>query len=245
MYHKMSQQYNIRADEIVTMAPGMRIVVSKTTRQEDTFLRNCLASFNQCIKPTLSGASEEIHIMPIIVHKKEAAAAVAAAPPEEKGIIVVSKSILCTLEDRLFRGNYYTFLMTHPLHGKKTSANVGYSTNPAYDVYLHNHLLTNDRTTSAAAPHWILDMVLGPFVSVEVAIECSNDLVSNTRGMTSKRKRASLLSRIYNVPLYDVAKKPSVPLKEYLATTAPPIYTQHYKKMVSSAKKKNNKKSIC
>lgn len=242
MYHKMSQQYNIQANEIVTMAQGTRIVVSsssRTTPPEDTFLRNCIASFNQRIKPTLSGVSEEIEIMPVIVHKK------AATQGVNEGIIVVSKSILCILENRLFTGNYYTFLMTHPLRGEKTSANVGYSTNPAYDVYLHNHLLTNDRTTSPAAPHWILDMVLGPFISVEVAIECSKELVSNSRGMTSKRKRASLLSRIYNVPLYDVAKKPTIPLKEYLATTAPPIYTHHYKRMVSPSKKKNKKKSIC
>jgi len=237
MYQKMSQQYNIQADELVTVEHGTRIVVSKTTaHQENTFLRNCIASFNQRIKPTLGDdVSEEIHITPVIITHKKA--------EENEGIIVVSKSILCTLENRLFTGNHYSFLMTHPLYGKKTSANVGYSTNPAHDVYLHNHLLTNDRTTSAAAPHWILDMVLGPFISVERAVECSKDWVNNSRGMTSKRKRASLLSRIYNVPLYDVAKKPSVPLEEYLATNAPPVYTQHYKRMVSQ--KKNRKKSIC
>jgi len=81
----------------------------------------------------------------------------------------------------------------------------------------------------------VLDMVLGPLISVEDAMECCKDLVSNTRGMKSKRERALLLSHVRNVPLYDVAKKSPVPLKEYLAKNAPPVYTERYEKMVGSS----------
>lgn len=153
-------------------------------------------------------------------HATTVAAAAAAVAVEEKEtpetVMTISGEILCTLENRLFRGVYYSFLMTHSLQGEKTSANIGYSTNPMLDVYRHNNLLTNDRTTKAAAPYWVLDMVLGPFPFKEKAIHCSNEWVSGTRGKDSKRKKATLLKIIHNVNLYDSGHSVGVSFRDFL-----------------------------
>lgn len=242
----MTQGYNVHADEVNSLTRGITIVIANDDEEDEDeripiFLRNCIRSFKSRVQPTLHGVACDVDIRITPVLKNEEA--VAVVEEEEEAIIVVTKSILCLLEDRLFTGNYYTFLMTHPLPDKKTSAHVGYSTDPAYDVYLHNNLLTNDRTTSAAAPYWVLDMVLGPLISAEDAIECCKDLVSNTRGMNSKRKRALLLSHVRNVPLYAIAKKPTVPLKEYLAKNAPPVYTERYEKMIGRSSRHKKKEA--
>lgn len=154
--------------------------------------------------------------------KRRHAAATAVVPVEEKDnpetVMTISGEVLCTLENRLFRGVYYSFLMTHSLQGEKTSANIGYSTNPMLDVYRHNNLLTNDRTTKAAAPYWVLDMVLGPFPFKEKAIHCSNEWVSGTRGKDSKRKKATLLKIIHNVNLYDSGHPVGVSFRDFLIT---------------------------
>jgi hypothetical protein len=149
----------------------------------------------------------------------------------EEAITVIPKSIMCAVTHQINTGVHYTFLMTHSLKGKKTSAHIGYSKNPMYDLYLHNNLIENDRTTNTAAPDWILDMVLGPFSCLNKAIECSKEWVDNTRGKPSKRKKAYLLSRLYNVNLYTR----QIPLKEsftdYIKRTAPPIYSVAHDKL--------------
>jgi len=225
----MIQMFHIEADQVTRITCGDAYTA---TGLEDpripSFVRNCLRSYSERIAPTLPQCDnkEVVTIRPIVVTREETPV-----------VLAVPKHILCALEGSVYTGIYYAFLMTHPLHGKKTSANVGYSTNPMHDVYLHNNLLANDRTTSAAAPHWVLDMVIGSFISVEKAIECSNDWVSNSRGIESKRKRAPLLARINGVKLYSMQKKPTVPLKKYLSKTAPAIYMDAYENAVSRKKK--------
>ena len=222
--------FNIEATHTTSFTCGDRIVSQRIDDPNvPCFIKNCLRSFRQNIEPTLPECAklQEIRVTPI-----------ECVPTVAEKVIVVSKAILCALESALYTGIDYAFLMTHPLRGKKTSANVGYSTNPTHDLYLHNNLLLNDRTTSAAAPYWILDMVIGPFICVEKAMECCNEWVSNTRGIDSKRKRALLLSRMYNKKLYSAHKIPEIPLKKYLAKTAPPVYMASYLKMTRRGKAK-------
>lgn len=161
-----------------------------------------------------------------------------AEEDEEKTTMVISNEILCALQNRLFRGIYYSFLMTHSLQGKKTSANIGYGTNPMLDVYLHNHLKTNDRTTSAAAPYWVLDMALGPFITKESAIGCCEEWVSGTRGKESKRKKASLLKILYNTTLYDATRTIKGSFRDYLRHNAPPSYLVRYDALMTEREKK-------
>lgn len=146
----------------------------------------------------------------------------------EEDIIVVPKFILCILQNRMYDGIYYTFLMTHSLIGKKTDTNIGYSTNPIYDIYLHNNQLINDRTTNAAAPFWVLDMVLGPFTSFNKAFVCSKEWVSGTRGKVSKRKKAHFLNNDYDVNLYSSEIRPKKPFLEYLKDIAHHSYIDTY-----------------
>lgn len=218
--------FNIEAERVTTFKCAEPVAYDAT---KPSFVRNCLQSFKQNIAPTLPRCCiKPIETYrPIIVETIEG----------ETRTMPVRKAILCALENRLYTGIYYAFLMTHPLHGKKTSANIGYSTNPALDVYRHNHLLTNDRTTSAAAPHWTVDVVVGPFITCEKSKQCTEDWVIDSRGIESKRNRAVLMSRIYGVPLYSAHIKPQVPLKQYLAEKAPPIYTESYRKMKNGGKK--------
>ena len=223
--------FNIEAERVTTFSCAEPVAYDPS---KPSFVRNCIRSFQRNIAPTLprcdKKASAEIEmIRPIIVSTAEG----------ETRTITIRKAILCALEGGLYTGIYYAFLMTHPLHGKKTSANIGYSTNPALEVYRHNHLLTNDRTTSAAAPHWNVDVVVGPFITWEKSKLCTEDWVIDSRGIESKRNRAVLMSRIYGVPLYSAHIKPDVPLEKYLTENAPPIYIESYNKMKSGGKKKS------
>lgn len=152
-------------------------------------------------------------------------------------LMMISDETLANVENRLFRGSYYSYLMTHSLHGKKTSANIGYSRNPMLDVYMHNNLLIPDRTTNAAAPYWVLDMVLGPFAFKESAMRCCDEWVSGTRGKESKRKKAALLKIIYNVNLYDSANTINGTFRDFLSDHAHPSILEKYDTLF--LKKKN------
>jgi hypothetical protein len=105
-----------------------------------------------------------------------------------------------------YNGRYFIFLMSHSIHSK-TDSFVGYTPDPVYNVLLHNEKLMDNTTTSKAAPHWILDIVLGPFISKEQAIDCAKAWVSGTRGKNAKRNKAPYLSKIYNVDMYTYMEK--------------------------------------
>jgi hypothetical protein len=160
-----------------------------------------------------------------------------ASPPslvkeDDMSVMVISKIDLCALQRRLYTGRYYCYLMTHDLQGKKTSAHVGYTTDPLYDVYLHNHSLINDRTTNAAAPYWRLDCVLGPFITLEKAILCSEDWVNGTRGQESKRNKACLLKVLYAVNLYTVSIPSALKFIDFLMEHAPTCHIETYQRLL-------------
>lgn len=161
----------------------------------------------------------------------ETAAAPASQPVCIDGVAVISSVLMCALKRIPYRGVHYTFLMTHALKGKKTSAHIGWSTNPMLDLHLHNSLGTNDRTTSTAAPYWVLDMVLGPFICLNKAKACSKEWVSHTRGKPSKRKKGHLLSKLYDVNLYSRALKRKERFVDYLRRKAPATYVAAYESL--------------
>ena len=148
----------------------------------------------------------------------------------ESGIAVIDKKFYCLLSGQIYTGNYWVLLMTHPLDGKKTDTNISYGTDPIHEIFLHNNLLTNERSTSAAAPFWGADAILGPFGSLGEAVECSEELVDGTRGETSKRNKTIDLHREHSVNLYlshIVEKNLSYP--EYVHTLTPPSYIKAYR----------------
>jgi hypothetical protein len=120
------------------------------------------------------------------------------------------------LRGTLFRGDYYSFLMTHPLKGKKTDSTVCYTKNPLYELYLHNERLISNRLTSVAAPFWVLECVLGPFASAERARECCNKWVQGSRGKVRKRKKAPELADGEGVNLYTRDAKMDKSFLDYL-----------------------------
>ena len=129
-----------------------------------------------------------------------------------------------------YKGRYFIYLMSHSVVSK-TDSHVGYTTNPLVDLFCHNHRLFVDRNTCMAAPHWMLDIVLGPFASKEQAIECGRTWVSRTRGKEPKREKAPLLARIYNVDMYSfrvTAQPGAETTQELLARYAPPEFLGHF-----------------
>lgn len=225
--------YNIKAESINRFTATR---MSQGDVNMSNFTKDCLSSFRKSLPTGMKEYAEvSSYCLEIGFTSQDITSSSSTSEEEEgEGIMVIPKNIMTTLQGEQFRGSYYAFLMTHPLRGKKTSAHIGYSTNPMLDVHLHNTLAMNDRTTSAAAPHWILDMVLGPFNSAELAIECTREWVSFTRGKESKRRKAYFLSRIYNVPLYSAAIKPTITLRDYLIEKAPPNYLACYEKMIAT-----------
>lgn len=129
---------------------------------------------------------------------------------EMKEMIEVSISELVCLYGGHEDGQWYTYLASLPdCIVNKTDSYIGYTTNPLADIHLHNAKLlpTPDRDTGSAAPHWMLDIVLGPFLCEELAKQCGKLWVIKTRGKKSKRNRASILAGFFNVPLYTFQEK--------------------------------------
>lgn len=164
-----------------------------------------------------------------LARKPEPVAPDAVICERESGIMVISARQLALLENRVYRGEYYAFLMTHSLQGKKTDTHIGYSTNPIMEIHRHNTLRI-DRTTKTAAPHWRADIFLGPVHCLAKVIALCRDWVDGTRGKESKRKRATLLARVYNVDIYS-CQVPAPPLGRYLAQYAPRAYQEAHKKL--------------
>lgn len=124
-----------------------------------------------------------------------------------------------------YTGEYFVFLMSHSVVSK-TDSHIGYTTNPITSVYNHNERIFPDRNTSLAAPNWELDIVMGPFICKEEAIDCSRAWVNGTRGKVSKREKAPYLSRAYNVNMYTYKKKSERPLEELLRENADPLFIE-------------------
>lgn len=124
---------------------------------------------------------------------------------QEKSVLTMS----------LYKGRYFIYLMSHSVQSKIDSC-VGYTTNPLVELFCHNNRMRSDRNTCMAAPHWMLDIVLGPFPSKEHAIACGQNWVSRTRGKDSKREKAVFLASLYNVDMYSFTEKPKEPIRDML-----------------------------
>jgi hypothetical protein len=148
--------------------------------------------------------------------------------PEQPPLMMVPSSTMALLTGQQYRGKYYAFLMTHSLSGKKTHTGVGYTTNPIHELVLHNTMRANDRTTNAAAPHWVLDVALGVFSCAQKARQCCEQWVNGSRGKENKRRKAPLLSEENQVDMYTSELPPTKPLAEELKRVAPAMYYQCY-----------------
>jgi hypothetical protein len=113
--------------------------------------------------------------------------------PHEHGIVSGNST---------YNGKYFIFLMTHSMNSK-TDSFVGFSLNPINDVIKHNERIIVDRNTCMAAPHWTLDIVVGPFICKEVALDYGHALVNGTRGKEAKRNKIPYLCEQYNVKMYN------------------------------------------
>ncbi len=167
--------------------------------------------------------------------ERELIAPDAAQRERESGAMVIDASTLALLEQRAYQGAYWAFMMTHALQGKKTDTRIGYSTNPLLTIYRHNAMLMGDRATSAAAPHWRADILVGTFASLAHVVCFCEDWVDGTRGKTSKRRHGHFLARINNKRIYanDV---PAPPLARYLSQNAPRAYQEAHKRLCERAR---------
>lgn len=101
-----------------------------------------------------------------------------------------------------------------------------------------------DKDTASAAPHWKLDIVLGPFIKRERAIECCFEWVSKTRGIASKREKAPFLAQQYNCKIYSSQVSINVPLDVFLFKMNAPfhyiqkckIIQEKYKELIPNIK---------
>lgn len=179
--------------------------------------------------------------------------------------LAVDKLQYCQLTGKPFDGLYYAFLMSHPLLGMKKDTNIGISKNPIQSVIAHNNQaelipgsggrrgdvpvsggaapqpLIIDKDTASAAPHWILDTALGPFFTQRRAIECCQEWLRRTRGISSKRKKAYVLAKRYQCQLYSSRLPIQKPLMNYLSETkAPPIYLESCRQIKARQQKERS-----
>lgn len=164
----------------------------------------------------------------------ESTAAVEGAEDTQRQVLMLPKRTFCALSGQPNDGDYYVFLMSHPLKGLKTETNIGYSKDPIHSLYLHNHGLVYDKVTAVAAPFWRLDNVLGPFSGKALAMKCAEQWVAKTRGTPSKQRRAKELAQFYAVNLYSAERRLTQSFISYLyAINAPYAYIQMYQALTN------------
>ena len=158
----------------------------------------------------------------------------------ETNTIGLSALNYSTLTGKSFEGTQYVTLISHKLEGKKKDTAVLMSNNPFFSVIAHNNqaYVNNDKNnrknriplnhntytfpviydkdTASAAPHWIADLVVGPFKTRKEGVEFSFELVTKTRGIRSKREKTLKLAKKYNKPVYSSQKNINKPIEEYL-----------------------------
>jgi hypothetical protein len=159
----------------------------------------------------------------------------------ESGITVIDKESFCLLTGRPFDGNYYILLMTHPLPDKKTDTNISFGNDPIHEIFLHNNLLANDRSTGSVAPYWGADAIIGPIVTFNKAKKCSKEMVFETRGKIPKRNKSIEIHRKYNLNLYLANLNDVVPYKELVEVIAPPQYITAYRDLFVTKKQTSKK----
>jgi hypothetical protein len=119
-----------------------------------------------------------------------------------KNTITISKFNYCALQDWVYPGAYYAFLLSHPLKNKKKDTTIGFCKDPIRILYLLNGQYVINKNTSSAAPYWILDIILGVFPTKEKASYCCKEWVSETRGQKSKREKSEKLFKQFKVNRY-------------------------------------------
>lgn len=142
----------------------------------------------------------------------------------------VSARTYCEMRGQPYRGDYYLSLMSHNV-SSKTDSHVSFTKNPVRDVFLHNERRIQDRNTCVAAPHWQLDIVMGPFVCRGEALDCGHAWVRGTRGKTAKRNKAPVLASLYNKPLYDWRQPLQESFGAFLVREAGALYADVYNQM--------------
>jgi len=125
---------------------------------------------------------------------------------------------VCHIKDRPFKGIFWCFLITHrkPMKRAKNNALVGYGINPISICRRHNACELKCRETKAAAPNWELEMVVGPLFSPEEAHALCKDWVENTRGIDSKIKKGTLLSKRQYLRVYKKTRNSNEAIVGYL-----------------------------
>lgn len=144
-------------------------------------------------------------------------------------LLSISSEMLTHLLGIDYRGRYYAFMMSHPFEGKKTTAFGGFSGCPMMDVSLHNDHKLRDRATSAVAPHWYLNMAIGPFGSLRQAQMCSDEWAGDSRGLGPKEKLGVFLGRVNNKDVFYYNVHDDVPFEDYLREKCPPHYLSSYR----------------
>jgi hypothetical protein len=139
--------------------------------------------------------------------------------PAEPGMVDLDNLEYCHLHSRTYTGKYFAFLLSHSVSSNRTDSSVGYATNPLREVCLRNqrHSCEGDAT-------WLLDIVLGPFLCMEIARDCGFSWVTGTRGKTPKRHKAPYLSSVYNGDIYSFSCPSARPLTELLERFADPHF---------------------
>jgi hypothetical protein len=162
----------------------------------------------------------------------------ASSPPTEEEAeeaeAELSAQHVATLHGESYAGEHFVYLMTHSVPAKIHSF-VGFTTNPLTELFLHNRRRSVDRNTCSAAPHWELDIVLGPFVCRELAIDCGHALVTQTRGKEKRREKAPVLSHDYNAGIYTYRVKSDERLETLLARHAPPVFGHMLRRLRTEA----------
>ncbi len=109
---------------------------------------------------------------------------------EEVHIIVNLASSRCTEKSLV-----YCYLMQNLKKRSKTHTYVGKARCPSERVQRHNRgTVRNVKSTRSACGHWILDMVIGPFLSKEEALRFRSEWKKNFRGIESRRKHGVIMA---------------------------------------------------
>lgn len=146
----------------------------------------------------------------------------------EPGLGQASAFQLAQMYVTRYVGEFYAFMMSHDMVAK-TDNYVGWTVNPLLDVVMYNAREMGDRSISAAAGSWVLDIVLGPFPCKEEARRCGLAWVDGTRGKQPKRKKAPWLAEQFNTNMYDARLKPAgESVAQYLDRETLPQFSRLY-----------------
>lgn len=126
---------------------------------------------------------------------------------EGNGVINITLREMSMIRNETYCGNWYVYLMSHTVTSK-TDSYIGFTTNPLTDIYLLNQKkVPDERNTSMAAPHWVLDQVNGPIICKDAAREFARIWTIGTRGKKSKRNRGVLVAKLSNTNHYTFERK--------------------------------------